>query len=53
MMTTEEQDEAIYEAGHKRAQPIVMTTIAMGRRKLPVAMSLHGDSSWRAPMGGR
>jgi len=45
------KDEAIYEAGHKRAQPIVMTTIAMVAGMLPVAMSLHGDSSWRAPMG--
>jgi multidrug efflux pump subunit AcrB len=45
------KEEAIYEAGHKRAQPIVMTTIAMVAGMLPVAMSLHGDSSWRAPMG--
>ncbi len=45
------KDEAIYEAGHKRAQPIVMTTIAMVAGMLPVAMSLHGDASWRAPMG--
>ncbi|HVM37417.1 MAG TPA: efflux RND transporter permease subunit, partial [Sphingomicrobium sp.] len=45
------KDEAIYEAGHKRAQPIVMTTVAMVAGMLPIALSLHGDSSWRAPMG--
>jgi multidrug efflux pump subunit AcrB len=42
---------AILEAGHKRAQPIVMTTVAMTAGMLPTAMSLAGDSAWRAPMG--
>nr|WP_279614715.1 efflux RND transporter permease subunit [Sphingomicrobium astaxanthinifaciens] len=46
-----EKDEAIAEAGHKRAQPIVMTTVAMVAGMIPIALSLHGDSSWRAPMG--
>jgi multidrug efflux pump subunit AcrB len=46
-----EKDEAIYEAGHKRAQPIVMTTIAMTAGMMPIALSLTGDGSWRAPMG--
>ena len=46
-----DKDEAIYEAGHKRAQPIVMTTVAMVAGMIPIALSLHGDSSWRAPMG--
>ncbi|MCM8558478.1 efflux RND transporter permease subunit [Sphingomicrobium sediminis] len=46
-----EKDEAIHEAGHKRAQPIVMTTVAMVAGMIPIALSLHGDSSWRAPMG--
>ncbi len=46
-----EKDEAIYEAGHKRAQPIVMTTIAMVAGMMPIALSLTGDGSWRAPMG--
>ena len=46
-----EKDEAIYEAGHKRAQPIVMTTVAMVAGMLPIALSLSGDASWRAPMG--
>ncbi len=42
---------AIVEAGHKRAQPIVMTTVAMTAGMLPTALSLGGDSAWRAPMG--
>jgi len=45
------KDEAIREAGHKRAQPIVMTTVAMVAGMLPIALSITGDSSWRAPMG--
>jgi multidrug efflux pump subunit AcrB len=45
------KNEAIREAGHKRAQPIVMTTVAMVAGMLPIALSLTGDSSWRAPMG--
>jgi multidrug efflux pump subunit AcrB len=45
------KDEAIREAGHKRAQPIVMTTVAMVAGMLPIALSLTGDASWRAPMG--
>ncbi len=43
--------EAILEAGHKRVQPIVMTTIAMVAGMFPVALSLGGDGSFRAPMG--
>jgi multidrug efflux pump subunit AcrB len=42
---------AIVDAGHKRAQPIVMTTVAMVAGMVPTALSLSGDSSWRAPMG--
>jgi multidrug efflux pump subunit AcrB len=42
---------AILEAGHKRAQPIVMTTVAMVAGMVPVALSLDGDGSFRAPMG--
>ena len=42
---------AIMDAGHKRAQPIVMTTVAMVAGMVPVALSLSGDGSWRAPMG--
>jgi len=43
--------DAIIEAGHKRAQPIVMTTVAMTAGMLPTALSLSGDGAWRAPMG--
>jgi multidrug efflux pump subunit AcrB len=46
-----EKNEAIWEAGHKRAQPIVMTTVAMVAGMLPTAISITGDNSWRAPMG--
>jgi multidrug efflux pump subunit AcrB len=42
---------AIVEAGHKRAQPIVMTTVAMTAGMVPTALSLSGDGAWRAPMG--
>jgi HAE1 family hydrophobic/amphiphilic exporter-1 len=41
---------ALLEAGHKRARPIVMTTVAMIAGMMPVALGLHGDSSFRAPM---
>ncbi|HET9336340.1 MAG TPA: efflux RND transporter permease subunit, partial [Sphingomicrobium sp.] len=43
--------EALIEAGHKRAQPIVMTTVAMVAGMIPTAVSLSGDAAWRAPMG--
>ena len=45
------KNAAIWEAGHKRAQPIVMTTVAMVAGMLPTAMSISGDNSWRQPMG--
>jgi HAE1 family hydrophobic/amphiphilic exporter-1 len=40
--------EALVEAGHKRARPIVMTTVAMVAGMLPVALSIE---EFRAPMG--
>jgi multidrug efflux pump subunit AcrB len=43
--------EAILDAGHKRAQPIVMTTVAMSAGMVPTALSLSGDGAWRQPMG--
>ena len=46
-----EKVTSIVDAGHKRAQPIVMTTVAMVAGMIPTALSLSGDSSWRAPMG--
>ncbi len=41
---------AIVEATHKRARPIVMTTVAMIAGMLPVAVGLGGDTSFRKPM---
>ena len=43
--------EAIIDAGRKRAQPIVMTTVAMTAGMVPTALSISGDSAFRAPMG--
>ncbi|HWK41945.1 MAG TPA: efflux RND transporter permease subunit [Croceibacterium sp.] len=42
---------AIIDAGHKRAQPILMTTVAMTAGMVPTAISISGDAAWRAPMG--
>jgi multidrug efflux pump subunit AcrB len=42
--------DAIVDAGHKRAQPIVMTTVAMAAGMLPTALSLGGDGSFNQPM---
>lgn len=44
------RDDAIVEAGHKRAQPIVMTTVAMVAGMIPIAVGLGSDTSFRAPM---
>jgi len=42
--------EALLEAGHKRARPIVMTTVAMVAGMLPIAIGLGADSSFNRPM---
>jgi hydrophobe/amphiphile efflux-1 (HAE1) family protein len=42
--------EAILQAGHKRARPIVMTTVAMVAGMLPIALGWGGDSDFRSPM---
>ncbi len=42
--------DALLDACHKRARPIVMTTIAMGAGMLPIAIGLGTDPSFRAPM---
>jgi multidrug efflux pump subunit AcrB len=41
---------AIMDAGHKRAQPIVMTTVAMAAGMMPTALSLGADGSFNQPM---
>ncbi len=43
--------DAIIDAGHKRAQPILMTTVAMVAGMMPTALSFSGDGAWRQPMG--
>lgn len=43
--------DALLDACHKRARPIIMTTIAMGAGMLPIAIGLgNSDPSFRAPM---
>ncbi|MDO4231210.1 MAG: efflux RND transporter permease subunit [Lautropia sp.] len=44
--------EALLDACHKRARPIIMTTIAMGAGMLPIIIgSASSDGSFRSPMG--
>lgn len=42
--------DALIEAGSKRAQPILMTSIAMIAGMLPIAMGLGADTDFRSPM---
>lgn len=42
--------EAIMDAAHKRARPILMTTFAMGAGVLPVAIGWGADVEFRQPM---
>ncbi|WP_334184620.1 efflux RND transporter permease subunit [Novosphingobium sp.] len=42
--------EALIDACHKRARPILMTTIAMGAGMLPTALGFGADPSFRQPM---
>jgi len=44
------QHDALIDACRKRAQPIIMTTLAMGAGMMPIALGFAGDSSFRAPM---
>jgi multidrug efflux pump subunit AcrB len=42
--------DALVDACHKRAQPILMTTIAMVAGMLPIALGIGTDPSFRGPM---
>ena len=42
--------DALLDACHKRAKPVLMTTLAMGAGMLPIALGFAADSSFRAPM---
>jgi multidrug efflux pump subunit AcrB len=41
---------AVLDACHKRARPIIMTTVAMGAGMTPIAIGLGTDPSFRSPM---
>jgi multidrug efflux pump subunit AcrB len=42
--------DAIMDGCHKRARPIIMTTIAMAAGMLPIALGWSADPSFRSPM---
>ena len=42
--------ESLIEAGHKRARPIVMTSVAMSAGMLPSALGVGEGGSFRSPM---
>ncbi len=43
--------DALLDACHKRARPIIMTTLAMGAGMMPIALALgEADMSFRSPM---
>ncbi|MFA5941107.1 MAG: efflux RND transporter permease subunit [Sinimarinibacterium sp.] len=42
--------DALVDACHKRARPIVMTTVAMTAGMLPIALDIGGGGSFRVPM---
>src|SRR5206468_6373299 len=44
------RDEAIIDAGMKRARPIVMTTIAMAAGMKPSALAIGAGGEFRSPM---
>jgi hydrophobe/amphiphile efflux-1 (HAE1) family protein len=50
MKTGKDRLAALIEAGHKRAQPIVMTSIAMIAGMLPSALGIGEAGEFRAPM---
>jgi len=42
--------DALVDSCHKRARPIVMTTLAMGAGMMPIAIGWGADPSFRSPM---
>ena len=42
--------DALMDACHKRARPVIMTTMAMGAGMLPIALGFTADASFRMPM---
>ena len=42
--------EALMDAAHKRARPIIMTTMAMGLGMLPIALAIGEGTAFRSPM---
>jgi multidrug efflux pump subunit AcrB len=44
------RDDAIVDAGQKRARPIIMTTIAMIAGMMPSALAFGAGGEFRAPM---
>lgn len=42
--------EALIDAAHKRARPILMTTVAMGAGMFPIAIGWGADVAFRSPM---
>lgn len=45
-----DKSTAMLEAGHKRARPIIMTTIAMTAGMVPSALAIGEGGEFRAPM---
>ena len=45
-----DRTQALIDACSKRAQPIIMTTVAMGAGMLPIALKIGADADFRAPM---
>jgi HAE1 family hydrophobic/amphiphilic exporter-1 len=44
------REAALLDAAHKRARPIIMTTVAMGAGMLPIALKLGSGGEFRQPM---
>jgi multidrug efflux pump subunit AcrB len=42
--------DALVDACHKRARPIIMTTVAMVAGMMPIALGWGADASFRQPM---